>query len=455
MTYISNVFNNLYVLSGIAVLAAYLFSARIYPVIIHLSHKKDLMDEPGERSMHLDKTPTLGGVGLFITFALGIILMSIFTELERSDLVKVLALVGSTILLLFLGLKDDLLVISPKKKFSGQLLASAIVVFASDLRILGMDGVFGVGELPYWISVLFTIFVFILIINAFNLIDGIDGLAGGIGILTSAFFGLYFALNGNAFMALASFLLIGALIGFLVHNFSKEQKLFMGDSGSLFTGFIMAYLAVAFLNLNFLGENLEFPLENAPIIAIAVLSYPMMDVLRVFIIRIREGRSPFSADRNHIHHRFLDLGSSHKMASLTIAVTNLTVIAFALVTQNLYIHFQLFCCLVFGIALYLIPFMLNANKNLEAMEVPLSNEALEVEFEGMYAKARHLNKTVSSDNYSIIEKEKKNRPAKILNTATKKQNDTESYFQKKVLHRLRIFQKVKEKYPKKVPQENS
>ena len=368
MTVISNLFHNLYFLSFLAVVSAYLFSARIYPVVIYLSHKKDLMDEPGERSMHLNKTPTLGGVGLFITFTIGIILMGIFTDLERPDLIKVLALVGSSILLLFLGLKDDLLVISPKKKFSGQLLAATIVVFASDLRILSMDGIFGLGELPYWISVGFTIFVFLLIVNAFNLIDGIDGLAGGIAILTSAFFGVYFALNNMVLMALICFLLIGALIGFLVHNFSKDQKLFMGDSGSLFTGFLMAYLAVGFLNNSATGTVIAYPILNVPVMAIAVLSYPMMDVLRVFIIRIREGRSPFSADNNHIHHRFLSLGFSHKKASASIVLLNMVVIFTALALQFLNIHVALLACLGVGIFLYLVPFYAKQKQNTPQMK---------------------------------------------------------------------------------------
>ncbi len=356
MTMITEIVSNTYVLAFIALIAAYVVSIRVYPTIIYLSHTKDLMDEPCERSMHTGKTPTLGGIGLFLTFAIGMVLSGVFAPLPPQDVINVLALVGATMLLLFLGVKDDLVLVSPRKKFIGQLVATALVVIASDIRILSMEGIFGVGEMPYWVSVVFTIFVFLLIINAFNLIDGIDGLAGGLAILAATVYGVFFLLNGQQYLALACVILIGALIGFLQHNLSKQQKLFMGDSGSLFTGFLLAYLTVAFLNKSVAISPLAFPIANAPIVAIAVLSYPMMDTLRVFTVRIRAGRSPFSADKNHIHHRFLSLGFNHKRASSSIVLLNLVVIAVALVFQHINIHLQLLACLVVGISLYLSPF---------------------------------------------------------------------------------------------------
>lgn len=362
MTTITLFFTNPYALALMALAIAYLISIRIYPTIIHLGHTKNLMDEPCERSMHSNKTPTLGGVGLFFTFALGMVLTGVFAPLPPQDVINVLALLGATTLLLFLGVKDDLVLVSPKKKFSGQLVATALVVFASDIRILSMEGIFGLWELPYLVSVIFTIFVFLLVVNAFNLIDGIDGLAGGLAILSTSVYGLFFLINGAQYLALASFILIGALIGFLQHNLSKRRKLFMGDSGSLFTGFLLAYLTVAFLHKSTHVETLAFPIANAPIVAIAVLSYPMLDTLRVFSIRIREGRSPFSADKNHIHHRFLRLGFSHKKASAGIVLLNLAVIIVALALQLLNIHIALLVCLVIGVSLYLSPFHVKKNQ---------------------------------------------------------------------------------------------
>lgn len=362
------------IFAGIALVFAYIISIRIYPTIIYLSHTKDLMDEPCERSMHQGKTPTLGGIGLFLTFAIGMVLTGVFAPLPPQDVINVLALVGATMLLLFLGVKDDLVLVSPRKKFMGQLVATALVVMASDVRILSMEDIFGFGELPYWFSVIFTIFVFLLIVNAFNLIDGIDGLAGGLAILSATVYGLFFFVNGQQYLALASFILIGALIGFLQHNLSKREKLFMGDSGSLFTGFLLAYLTVAFLNKSANATTLAYPIGNAPILAITVLSYPMMDTLRVFTIRIREGRSPFSADKNHIHHRFLSLGFSHKKASVSIVLLNMAVIVIALALQFLNIHVALLVCLGVGISLYLAPFYAKRKQKTPQMKKVISDK---------------------------------------------------------------------------------
>ena len=376
MTTITQFFTNPYVLALIALTMAYVISIRIYPTIIHLSHTKDLMDEPGERSMHHSKTPTLGGVGLFFTFALGMVLTGVFTPLQPQDVINVLALLGATTLLLFLGVKDDLVLVSPKKKFSGQLVATALVIFASDIRILSMEGIFGFWELPYWVSVLFTIFVFLLVVNAFNLIDGIDGLAGGLAILSATIYGVFFLGNGLQYLGMASVILIGALIGFLQYNLSKKQKLFMGDSGSLFTGFLLAYLTIAFLNKSASGTALEFPIANAPIVAITVLSYPMLDTLRVFTIRIRAGRSPFSADKNHIHHRFLSLGYSHRKSSASIVLLNVAVIIAALVLQHINIHVQLLVCLVVGVFLYLLPFYLKSKRGVTLIDTVIQEKSV-------------------------------------------------------------------------------
>lgn len=386
MTTITQIFTNPFILAFIALVAAYIISIRIYPVIVYLSHTKDLMDEPGERSMHQGKTPTLGGVGLFLTFAIGMVLIGVFAPLPPQDVINVLALIGATMLLLFLGVKDDLVQVSPKKKFSGQLVVATLVIFASDIRIVSMEGIFGFWELPYWVSVVFSIFVFLLVINAFNLIDGIDGLAGGLAILSASVYGVFFLVNGQQYLALAAVILIGALIGFLQHNLSKKQKLFMGDSGSLFTGFLLAYLTVSFLNKSATIETLVFPIANAPILAIAVLSYPMMDTLRVFTIRIRAGRSPFSADKNHIHHRFLNLGFSHKKSSASIVLLNLAVIIVALALQNLNIHLQLVACVVVGVSLYLSPFYTRNTRAVARIGHLVQNDASKKDNTGIKSK---------------------------------------------------------------------
>ncbi|RTE51735.1 undecaprenyl/decaprenyl-phosphate alpha-N-acetylglucosaminyl 1-phosphate transferase [Arenibacter aquaticus] len=363
MAYLYDLFTNRYFLALTAIFLPLLLSLRLYPVIILLVRSKNLMDEPVDRSTHTSKTPTLGGVAIFIAYSISLILLTLMIQTQQGEMARLLAILGATNILMFLGIKDDLIGLSPKKKFSIQFFAAAIIVFATDLRIVSFFGLFGLYELPYIISVLFTIFVFILVINAFNLIDGIDGLAGSVGIISSLAFAYFSFLNGRTTMLLVSLVLVGSLIGFLIFNISKNRKIFMGDSGSMFVGFLLAYQAISLMDFHSFGTTATVQLE-APIMAMAILSYPLLDTLRVFIIRISQKRSPFSADRNHIHHKLLDLGLSHKKASLTIVGINITIIALAYGVQDLNINLQLFILLLCTPLFYIGPWQLrNRGRN--------------------------------------------------------------------------------------------
>ncbi|WP_299160548.1 MraY family glycosyltransferase [uncultured Eudoraea sp.] len=358
MTYFYDYISNTYILAFLGGLMAFVLANRIIPVIIHTVRSKNLMDEPGDRSAHSTKTPTLGGVGMFVAFAVSLILFGILAGLERPDLVKLLSLVLATIILIFLGIKDDLIALAARKKFLGQLISTGIVIFLTDVRITSFEGLLGIGELPYLVSVLFTVFVFILVINSFNLIDGIDGLAGTISIITSLSFGLFFLLNRDFLMVLVSFSLIGAIGAFLRYNLSGTRKLFMGDSGSMVIGYLLAYQGIRFLELN-LSASSTFTISNGPILLLAILSFPLLDTLRIFIIRARERRSPFDADQNHIHHRLLERGLSHKQATILLAIVNILVIELAVLLKDLEINVQLVAVTLLGSLLYTLLFSLN------------------------------------------------------------------------------------------------
>ncbi|MCM4174106.1 undecaprenyl/decaprenyl-phosphate alpha-N-acetylglucosaminyl 1-phosphate transferase [Arenibacter sp. TNZ] len=357
MAYLYNLFTNPYVLVFVALLIPILLSLRMYPVIIYLVKSKNLMDEPIDRSMHTAKTPTLGGVGMFITFSLTLITAGMLLGLSQEDLLKLLSLLAATITLMFLGIKDDPLGLAPKKKFIIQALAATLVIVLTDVRIASCYGLLGMEELPYLASVVFSIFVFLAVINAFNLIDGIDGLAGTIAIIVSASFGVFYFLNGRYLMVAVSFALIGALIGFLRYNLSEKRKIFMGDCGSMFVGFLLAYQAISFLEFN-AKEVTPYTIQVAPIMAMAILSFPILDTVRVFIIRIAQKRSPFSADSNHIHHRMLDMGLSHKRATVILAIINILVIALAVLIKDLYINLQLYILVLAVPLLYFSPWLL-------------------------------------------------------------------------------------------------
>lgn len=358
MTILNELFSDLRFLGLIAGLSAFLISTKfyLYPNIISISKTKGLMDAPDERKMHTTQIPTLGGLGVFIAFSLSIIVFGLIADLPQTDLTKLIAVIGSTIILLFLGMKDDLVSMSPKKKFLGQLIAVMNVVILTDVRILSMEGLLGIGELPYFVSVIFSIFVFVLVVNALNLIDGIDGLAGSIAVISSVSFGLLFLVNGHYMMTLISLVLVGALMGFLRYNLSTKQKIFMGDCGSMLTGFLLAYQGVSFLTLNATTQSSNI-ITNAPIVLLAVLSYPLFDLLRVFAVRIKAGKSPFDPDSNHIHHRLLRLGLNHKKATLLLCICNAFVIGFTFLLTDLEIHIQLIATVLTGSVLYLLPFL--------------------------------------------------------------------------------------------------
>ena len=196
-----------------------------------------------------------------------------------------------------------------------------------------MHGFLGIHELPETFSLLLTYLTIIVIINSFNLIDGIDGLAGSLGLMSATVFGCYFLMVDMPAFSILSFSLAGTLVAFLIFNF-QPAKVFMGDTGSLLIGLIQAILVIKFINVADSAE-VAYPMVASPAIGFAILMVPLMDTLRVFAIRIFHRRSPFSPDRNHVHHLLLDKGLSHKEITLTLVTINIAVIIAAYMTRNL------------------------------------------------------------------------------------------------------------------------
>jgi UDP-GlcNAc:undecaprenyl-phosphate GlcNAc-1-phosphate transferase len=297
------------------------------PTIIQVAKEKKLFDEPDERKVHKISIPTLGGLGVFAGFILSLLLMASNGNGELKYFV------AAAMILFFLGIKDDILIISPTKKMIGQFIAAGILVQLGGLQISNMQGFMGVFQLPPFVSIPFTMLTIVFIINSFNLIDGVDGLVGAIGLLTSLFFGCYFLFAGQPFYSIMGFSMAGSLLAFLFFNFSPA-KIFMGDTGSLLIGIVNSMMAVKFIDF---ASNIEsaFPLASTPALAIAILIIPIFDTIRVFALRILNKRSPFSPDRNHVHHFLLDLGFSHRKVTLICVFVNMVFIAIAFFLQIL------------------------------------------------------------------------------------------------------------------------
>jgi len=300
------------------------------PSIIEAAREKKLYDEPSRRKSHIRKIPTLGGVAIFagLTVAAG-------SFINYSYVPSLQYILVASIIIFFIGIKDDLIMISPLAKLSGQIVAALVLIIPGDLYLSNLHGFLGVHHIPIVWSLLLSLFVIIVIINSFNLIDGIDGLAASIGMMTTLFFGIWFFISGNIEYCLFSTAVFGALLGFFRFNvFSKKYKIFMGDTGSLIIGMMIAVQVIVFNEKN-IGYTSAFSINSAPAVSFAVLIIPLFDTMRVFMIRMSRGRSPFSADNNHLHHCLLKLGFSHIRATLIIVLVNVGFIVLALLLQDI------------------------------------------------------------------------------------------------------------------------
>jgi UDP-N-acetylmuramyl pentapeptide phosphotransferase/UDP-N-acetylglucosamine-1-phosphate transferase len=316
-----------------AFVLAVIFNMYAIPVIIRIAKAKKLFDVPDERKNHVSSVPTLGGLGIFATIATLSLAMVNTCGMNgggvASSLTSLPPIIAGMTVIFFIGMKDDLLNISAWKKLAAEFVALVILVVIGDVRLDSMQGMFGIGSLSYLESVLLSVFAGIVIINSFNLIDGIDGLAASVGILASVVFGIYFIAAYEWEYAVFSSIIIGGLIPFFIYNaYGTKNKIFMGDTGSLIIGFLMTVLVFRFNEMHS-NTGIMPRFAAAPAFSFAVLIVPMFDTLRVFAIRIYRGGSPFKADRRHLHHILLDLGLSHRQSTFSLILINLLFVLFA------------------------------------------------------------------------------------------------------------------------------
>lgn len=388
------------------------------PPLIRVSFAKHLFDTPNERKASKVVVPTLGGVAIFIGFILSTIIATdgyMFSELKY--------LIAASIIMFFIGLKDDLMDISATKKLVVQIATAVMLITLGDIRFTNLQGAFGIYEINYAVSLLLTLFTMIALINAFNLIDGIDGLAAGVSIVISTVFGFWFLLAGHPEYGIMCFSLSGSLVGFFIFNvFGKKNKIFMGDTGSLILGVIMVIVVIKFNEFNILQQG-RYAVNAAPVVSIGILIVPIIDTLRVFFIRLSEKRSPFSADMNHIHHKCLQLTHSHLKATLLILFFNILFIGLTFIlNQALNINNLIVSLLSIGFLLAYIPNLIlkwrqNATEAIvekSAIKIKNKNAGLYSEpvlskSNGMLTNGRLIpNKVVTKNgiNESAISKEK-------------------------------------------------
>ena len=308
------------------------------PALIKVAILKRLIDLPTEdRKVHKRAVPTIGGIIIYaatlFSFSLWYNIDTItddYTKLYES-IKEFHIIVATSLVLFFVGVKDDIIGTSPVKKLFANILVGLILVLMGEIQIHGLHGVFGVEEIPHWGAVFLSLFTYIVVLNAMNLIDGVDGLAAGVGFIASSVFGTWFIFANEYTLASISLALSGALLGFLVFNFSPA-KIFMGDSGSLIIGMFLSVLSIKLIEYPIDRINSFWIHISGSMLVIGALSYPLADTLRIFIIRAGKGQSPFSADRNHLHHRLLDCGFSHPKTVIIIYIFSIISVSLSLLS---------------------------------------------------------------------------------------------------------------------------
>jgi UDP-GlcNAc:undecaprenyl-phosphate GlcNAc-1-phosphate transferase len=295
---------------------SFIISFLAIPVVLQIAELKKLYDIPDERKVHSHKVTSLGGVGIFGGFLLAA-LLSIQGYLNP----EFQYFFAAALVIFFLGLKDDLVVLSASKKFIGQVVAASIIIHLGGIKLDSMHGLFGFDQLPEAFALALTYLTIIVVINSFNLIDGIDGLAASLGIMTMLIFGTYFYMVGFQAYALLAYSLGGSLIAFLIFN-HHPAKIFMGDSGSLMIGLVNSILVIKFINVAS-DPAIAIPIESTAAIGFSILIVPLLDTLRVFAVRISKGCSPFTPDRNHVHHLLMNWGFGH--AAITLLCVGINV----------------------------------------------------------------------------------------------------------------------------------
>ena len=309
------------------VIVGWTLSALVLPRISLVSFRRRLFDSVDERKLHTAHIPRLGGIAFFpcITVTVSLVIIGYnlrvgYNILDMDLTNSLLSMLCCLFILYLIGMMDDLIGVRYRSKFVGQILCG-ILLPISGLYFDNLHGLFGIYTLPYYLGIPFTVFLIVYILNAINLIDGIDGLASGLSIISFlAFSCMFIRLQWwmYSFISLAAF---SVLLPFFYYNVSgkihRGRKIFMGDTGSLTIGMLLAMMVIRLSMSDPVKESL-FP--GGIVIAFSFLIIPMLDVIRVVIHRLRNGKNPFLPDRNHIHHKFIALGMSQRKAMVSIVI---------------------------------------------------------------------------------------------------------------------------------------
>lgn len=325
------------------------------PIIKKIAVRVNLVDMPDFRKVHSTPVPLVGGIAIAFSFTLVILLTG-----NRLDfLMEYLPILTCGFVLLSVGVIDDKIDVSAKYKLAIQFVLSVVIAF-SGTRISSLNGLFGIYEIVDWVQYVLTIVVIIGVVNAFNLMDGVDGLVGGLGVLGFTMFLLASIYFGDYFLGKISVIFIGAIAGFLRFNLSKK-KIFMGDAGSLLIGFLLITLGIKFMEEQASSQN---GYAYGFLLLVSFFSVPVLDSLRVYLSRIKQGDSPFKADKTHLHHLLLTAGLTHKKVAIAVISFSMILffLGFGLLSYKSVSIIIIFIMGVFWVIVYLLLMINNLHK---------------------------------------------------------------------------------------------
>lgn len=302
--------------SIVALIAVTLVHSRI----LRIAKARDLTDKPGERKHQRHPVPMLGGIAVFFGVICGLGMAS-----SMADLTLIFPIVMMMAAMLYVGALDDLTGLSPVFRIVIEILAVLVLIYGSGMCIDNFNGLWGIYQIPWSIAVPLTVFAGVGIINSINMIDGINGLSSGLCIACSLYFGAnYFHLDDIP-NSVVAFTMAFSLMPFLVHNvFGSKSRMFIGDAGTMMMGILLTWFVIRYLS--YYGIERGLPGGLCPIAnSLGILSVPIFDTLRVMCMRMLQGRSPFSPDRTHLHHAFVDCGFSHASTAVSEILISLVI----------------------------------------------------------------------------------------------------------------------------------
>ncbi len=306
----------------------------IYFKILAIAKAKNLVDNPDARKLQKRPVPVMGGIAVFF----GVICGSLFAEC-LNDCGVVLPIIAAMSMMLYIGAIDDIIDLSPRNRIIIEVLAILGIIYSNGACIDSLQGLWGIEEFSWWIGVPLTVFAGVGIINAMNMIDGVNGLSSGLCITFSIMFGIAMVKGHDYPNAMLAFMYAGALVPFLIHNvLGKTSKMFIGDAGTMTMGILMTWYVIQMLRSDHTAQWTRYvdrPQLSLVALTLAILAVPIGDTLRVMFQRILKGQSPFKADKTHLHHMLLNYSGSHSLTSLMeIGIAFIIVIVWAIAFKS-------------------------------------------------------------------------------------------------------------------------